>query len=781
MRLLLVFCLGFLALRGGAQIFPQYPLPNFHNQGPKIEKAVPVDRNIECPKLLSRWVRLQDGRRSFFSWWTGENTTTACESKKQAQSARELEEIYQSTSGVALPGLPKNFLNRCLSAEEKELSKEFEKSPNDPRAKISEEQKKAIVADYYWGMNRLTDYAKGSLEALAAIDVMLGKRGPDFLKTEKHQLLSSETLPGSKEWLQKIRDPRNGCKASEAAQSKSTLSKSLLFEQSTENLVVAGDALLRIRSEIQLLSTPGRHQRRDPQRLAKLRFGEAQILKDNPLLESPEFKKLMKEGLTPDSERQGYLKKLQKAHQFAVKPTGRGARPNPERAKLLLSAIHAAERGERASGAEFQVLVKQGLLPSESFEKIRERAMDRYRLALLLESERKREAILSKLQLIRESANCLNGDFDSHCQEQSLKVIMESPPLDPFLLIADDNNRHSLLARHELGQSECRYAMREAVAELAETGNQALIVMSALVPITAGAKISALKQGVQAGKLAWKSVRAKAIGYGVALGAGEAYGITDGFLSARESCADSAMSKVKGLKSSTGRENPQCAPANLDQITASRDYASCQLAATLALVGVAGGTLGNLAILKSAKGATETLTESGLSKSVSDSLTSRLQTVAEEGARRDVAQADTHLGRALQRFGQSLRGRSSDDRTIRFLQIVKGLDDKTKALLNASDDNANSLVGSLRQLDEIYHGKIPDKRVNQLMATFVKNQPDMDALKGFNRALTEARKRAGASATSQQIKKNLEEYLRESLPSLKNAEIKHALECVQTP
>jgi hypothetical protein len=260
--------------------------------------------------------------------------------------------------------------------------------------------------------------------------------------------------------------------------------------------------------------------------------------------------------------------------------------------------------------------------------------------------------------------------------------------------------------------------------------------------------------------------------------AAEGVGITAATLDAMEACTDQAMLKIEGLDSPFHPKQPNCPAVNTQQITAKKEYFSCRLSVVMAAVGAVGGTLGNIELVKKAKGAVEALTEAGLEPEVAAEMVKRLQDAGLEKASAGV-NAENKFQKSLQGAGQHLMGKTADERTTRFVQLVGGLDDKAKNLLK-TPQNQDDLLASIGELDDMYKGKVPADKLNRFMKNFVQGQDNMDGVKGYNQAIKEAKLRH-AGNSKKALKKHLEEYVRETVPEFTAKELDEIVNCAELP
>lgn len=152
----------------------------------------------KCPEVLIKAVTETDKKGGLLGLLSDGIKISNCTEnhlnpKNVPFNSKQVEENFGMYASTKLDERPVDFISKCLDGKT-----------------ISEDDKKGIIGDYYWAMNRLTQQAKADLEAITSIDLTLGKTGETMHwngtdpKT-RGWVYSTDLLPGSKKWQAQLK------------------------------------------------------------------------------------------------------------------------------------------------------------------------------------------------------------------------------------------------------------------------------------------------------------------------------------------------------------------------------------------------------------------------------------------------------------------------------------------------------------------------------------------------------------------------------------------------
>jgi hypothetical protein len=196
----------------------------------------------KCPGVLEHLVNQEDKEGGVLGWLTGGITVSNCTDSlvkgSLLPSPAALESSFQNYAGSSLEGVPQDFIERCLT----------ERNGRKRGKKFSDDEKRAIISDYYWAMAQLSQQGKANLESIASIDLALGETGSGVLTagTSNNMPYSSKHLPGTEKFESKL-------KQCPAALKDPSTGRTQSMEQMIEQTQIALRALAKIDEELKNL------------------------------------------------------------------------------------------------------------------------------------------------------------------------------------------------------------------------------------------------------------------------------------------------------------------------------------------------------------------------------------------------------------------------------------------------------------------------------------------------------------------------------------------------
>ena len=696
---------------------PGYTGPgSAHYKEPEAELRSMKD--VECPEYLSR-LNLEDdkskgfwGSVGFLGYGRMDSTTADSCNDPAAQghlrdlkgkTAQDFEALLTAKdSPMNLEGVDPQHINKCLDARD---AKRVGPGKNTAYKRLTDDERKRIISDWYWGMGALRESTKGTLERVAQIDNMLGKGKDEFMQFKGMDNLEKSKLLGSKEWLHKLQD-KDLCARSQ----KGPSGKTVAFENEISKIIIGAANLRSVherRREIQRKWGTASHASQRSAALKKNDEEEAFIYSQYPSLADPQWNK---------------YHDLDQPFPINIEKNegGQLAIVQDDRYKEMTSKI----------GSELEKNLND-----------------------------KRRALVNSVNRFAHAGGCINGSYDDSfftgdCKE-AIKTISDLEPLPTEKWFAkkkseNETNKDRLFLDKHLSYANCRYAYRASKEEHASNAMNATLLaaggaeMGVLKIIGAGA--SALTLGAEGASISANAARGlNMLRAGVV--ALQTANVAVSVPQIVTACNDDFNTTVKGLKLPL-EGNPRCGPSMAKEVEAETSYHSCLTAGLLGAVGIVGGAAGIKSVIAAGTvSATTRLTKAGIEEAHVKELINNLAQAGAEGAKNKSTVMNV------------LSETTAAQRANRFVDSIAGLKPEDIAKINTNSELRTQVAENFKIYDEMFKGKLDPKLFAKHLELFTENGHP-EPLEGLNTALKEAAMRAKANP-SRAMKDHLQDYLKD--------------------
>ncbi len=192
--------LGFLTVGMGAVTSAKTWARGNQHTIPEEQVRTLQKTQLGCPGLIEQVVLGSDKKKGFMTWiFDGKTTSASCKtSDRIALDPRTMEETLSKFEGTDLNLIP-TYLNGCL---DRKVSPGPGRNSTPVKRNISDDDRRAVIADFYWSLNKLKDQTKASQEVIASTDLLLGQR--PFSGASEKQLTEALVLRGSAAYKSKL-------------------------------------------------------------------------------------------------------------------------------------------------------------------------------------------------------------------------------------------------------------------------------------------------------------------------------------------------------------------------------------------------------------------------------------------------------------------------------------------------------------------------------------------------------------------------------------------------
>jgi len=572
----------------------------------KQQKEELENGKLGCPGAIKELVKNYDKKGGLLGWFSGGMRPEDCTKKPgydKQLSDSQLENLIHSYPASRISGMSVDSISKCLEAEKN----------------VSQDDKKGIIGDYYWAMNRLTQSSKANIEAIAAIDLTLGKGKdgkngfPFWTPTDqkaKDWVYASSLLPGTKEHVAALMQ----CPAQKKAAAKTLEVDGKNYKIPASNRTTSMDEMV-----------------------TQTQMALANIFRLDQLSEKLPQKEVFQPSYsespgttTMDIDRDSTEYKAWSAARemaLASAPWLRG-----DEGKRILENYNQEANKARAVIRAGKVNEENAVLPTITDLESRH---SRDAIAGIIESQLhlNRRKMHEQLNDRAKAAQCLNSEEKSTaCALEHAKTTFKEMPewkvdeavqpenLEQYISedgtvnIPNEEQKKLNFVRDYLGDAECRYGYREVKGEMGAIGTD-FIINAGITGVTFGfgSAIALSKAAITAGRAA--TLTRAAINARRAIIGIDALQIGRGAKNAYEKC-DQAMAGILTHRPELAEPAGAAACNNADQqaqfVT---EMKQCYLAVAMAGVGMVAVVPGHLAIGKSVLTPAQRLESAGFSKS----------------------------------------------------------------------------------------------------------------------------------------------------------------------